>query len=841
MRRRLYENLTICGLVMAGACTAPAMSDIFNSLEDQFLHAEGSGEGDGAFMMDIDGDWAVLARPDRVDIYRLSGTRWVYHEQVSLPEDVGVIGDVDLSGELLAVSTPKQSLGDQSPEMDGAVHIYKRTATDDSESWSYHQRVDRGDEHGTKGRFGDLQAVALDGDTLMVGKPKESSKYRDTHVFELDGDGYFAKVQTIQDIGGERLDISGRWGVAVGAGLLRNAQDHWLSHKETANTPKGALDVQMGPTKNKGGFAVKNDLVWKQKSNGQWTQYAQLEDADGQPVNGPSRIDGECIIVGDSQWGDGTIGRALLFKRKANSNSWEHVETLNASAAESDSQYGSSVAIGGDWCLTAGNDDHVLAHRRGSKSNAPSMQLTELTDPSPAAYEEFGASVAISREWAVAGMPGTGFFESRSSWNTNNPGAIAVYKRNGLGETQGMWAVPDWSAGTEITPPNIILSRRLGTKVAISNPDEGSPIIVASAPPAVWENGWQGEGEVFVWTLQEDDTWSPTPELLLPDDPGEFGLSDKFGEAIAVFGSGDNGHAAWIAVSSVDKQIQPGPVKSGVIDIFAKSDEGFAHISQVSLPGQTEHLGRSLSLAARDGLLYLFATDDSGQGTFTWTSDDEGATWSFSTELSTDEALASSIIDAASNDGSSLGITVGDGLMSAKAISGHKGGRYWVATGDADGAEGYQVRLEERVLGSQAAMAHGYPSRDANVQGVEFVATSMLGQSIDIASADGTPRMIVGAPGEGATDGRVYVYEPWTLDLSGYRNPLDIINLIDLLEDPHHYDIDRYDLTDDHRITAEDLFLFMQEPEPVPSKKAGKATNKSKKKSRKSKRKKRRR
>ena len=231
------------------------------------------------------------------------------------------------------------------------------------------------------------------------------------------------------------------------------------------------------------------------------------------------------------------------------------------------------------------------------------------------------------------------------------------------------------------------------------------------------------------------------------------------------------------------------------------------------------------------------AADDSGQGTYAWSSQDDGATWSISDSLSTDAPLEASIVDIASTSGSSLGIAMGDELMSARAISGHKGGRYWVATGDADGADGYQVRLEERVLGSQAAMAHGYPARDVNVQGVDYVATSMLGQSIDIASTNGTPRMIVGAPGEGATHGRALVYEPWTLDLSAYRNPLEIINLVDLLDDPHHYDIDRYDLTDDHRFTAEDLYEFMKEPEPAPPQEA----RKSKKKSRKSNRKKRRR
>jgi hypothetical protein len=183
-------------------------------------------------------------------------------------------------------------------------------------------------------------------------------------------------------------------------------------------------------------------------------------------------------------------------------------------------------------------------------------------------FERTGGTVAFSGNYAVAGAPGTRFFE------TPNVGSISIFEKHGQ----------KWDFRQQ-TRPNLakIEGTAYGSSVAIEN-----ETMVVGAP------GWgdlHAVGGVFILERQKDGSWKETQTLRGLEQPNQ----NYFGYKVAI--SGD-----WIAVSSpYCNDFSQGILKYGVGAIFMYKKDSYGtwrHHQTIFNPSSEEFdfLGGSIAL-----------------------------------------------------------------------------------------------------------------------------------------------------------------------------------------------------------------------------------------------------
>ena len=196
-------------------------------------------------------------------------------------------------------------------------------------------------------------------------------------------------------------------------------------------------------------------------------------------------------------------------------SSWTEAARLTASDADSDDNFGFSVALDGARLLvgapsrdaTAEDDGAVYAFAR---SDAVWSERERLTAPTPAAGEHFGTAVALDGDDAVVGAPG----------------------RDGDGRDQGAafafaYAAGGWTHAQTLTIPagEEHNDAEFGAAVAL---DAGTLAVGAPRNPS--PEGNQG----LVYTFSGDDgAWAP-PQTLIAHDASR---GARVGAAVAVSGT----------------------------------------------------------------------------------------------------------------------------------------------------------------------------------------------------------------------------------------------------------------------------------------------------------------
>jgi len=233
------------------------------------------------------------------------------------------------------------------------------------------------------------RAVAVSGDTVVVGIPRSGSAY----VFvRADGDWTQQAKLTASDAAsddsfGQAVAISGDT-IVVGA-----PRDDDNSQNES-----GSAYIFV-------------------RSAGDWNQQAKLTASDaarsdyfGQAV----AISGDTVVVGapyDDDNNQYDSGSAYIFVRSA--DDWNQQAKLTASDAAWEDNFGQAVAISGDTVVVgAPRDDDNNQYDRGSASvfkrsgNMQWVRTNTLTASSDAAANDnFGTCVAVSGENMVVGAP----------------------------------------------------------------------------------------------------------------------------------------------------------------------------------------------------------------------------------------------------------------------------------------------------------------------------------------------------------------------------------------------------------------------------------------------------
>lgn len=187
----------------------------------------------------------------------------------------------------------------------------------------------------------------------------------------------------------------------------------------------------------------------------------------------------------------------------------------NPSPAAND-QFGRSVAISGTRMVVSAAQDDTGASDAGSvyvydlSSGTPTVPVITLNNPAPEASDLFGTSVAISGMWVVVGANG-------DNTGASNAGSVYVYDLSSV--------TPNSPAAT-LNNPTPSSGEEFGFAVAIS----GTRIVAASPRD---DTGATDCGIVYAYDMNSDTPTLPEVTLSHPTPVAD----ERFGRAVDISGS----------------------------------------------------------------------------------------------------------------------------------------------------------------------------------------------------------------------------------------------------------------------------------------------------------------
>ena len=245
----------------------------------------------------------------------------------------------------------------------------------------------------------------------------------------------------------------------------------------TAVAISGSIAVVGAPSHTVGSNAGQGAAYVFSNASGAWKQITELTASDGAAGNafGSSvAISGTTIVVGAP---NRAYGGAYVFTNTT--GSWKQVAEIYDPSQKVTDQFGFSVAISGSTIVVGTLISPAGTTLEGAVyvfSNAnPSgnwQQTSYLTLATPASYDEFGYSVAVSGTTLVVGAP----LRSRT-------GAAYVFTDGAGG----------WTQTSTLTATDAAEGDYFGLSVAVL----GSNVVVGAPYKPVGSNSEQGEAYVF--------------------------------------------------------------------------------------------------------------------------------------------------------------------------------------------------------------------------------------------------------------------------------------------------------------------------------------------------------
>ncbi len=286
-------------------------------------------------------------------VFTRSGTAWSEQAELIAPtvddEDWDAFGfSVAISGNTAVVGAPANVVNDVTgnPEQaaNGAAYVFTRSGT----TWSLQQKLTASD-----GAIYDFfgSAVSIEGDTIVVGADRDSSKFSASGTGQPDGPGaayvftrsgstwsQHAKLESFDGANGDRFGVSvGISGDTIVVGANKTDDTGSRSGSAYVFTRNPALDpcpIDSQPDP--------------------WCEQVELTASDAAAFDqfGYSvAIEGETVLVGswfDDDAGDHT-GSAYLYTRSG--TTWTERAKLLASDAQAEEEFGGAVAISGNSAL----------------------------------------------------------------------------------------------------------------------------------------------------------------------------------------------------------------------------------------------------------------------------------------------------------------------------------------------------------------------------------------------------------------------------------------------------------------------------------------------------------
>jgi len=356
----------------------------------------------------------------------------------------GAAGDlfgvgVGISGDTLVVGAPVDDL------WQGSAYVFERNKTG-ADEWGQVMKLTASDGAGGD-RFG--AAVAISGDTIVVGAWGDDTAQGSAYVFERnkDGDDDWGQVMKLTASDGAAYDEFGHSVAISGDTIVVGA---WGD-----DTGQGSAYVF---ERNESGADAWGEVKKLTASDGRgydWFGYAVA-------------ISFDTIVVGayaDNIGAKSNQGSAYVFERnKTGADLWGQVVKLTASDGAAHDDFGYSVAISGDTIVVGALDDNIGANsNQGSayvfernKTGADQWgQVVKLTASDGAAWDYFGVAVSISGDTIVVGA----WLDSIGV--DTQEGSAYVFERNEDGADL-------WGEVTKLTASDGAPGDSFGVAVAIS-------------------------------------------------------------------------------------------------------------------------------------------------------------------------------------------------------------------------------------------------------------------------------------------------------------------------------------------------------------------------------------
>ncbi len=334
--------------------------------------------------------------PGSVSLYGRNGNGWIFQQKITplpgaTPAGADFGSTVALSGDTLVVGFP----GDRSvADNGGSVYVFVRNGS----SWTQ-QQILRQAHPTASALFG--QAVAIDGDTLVVGAIVDST------IQSLSGLAYvFVRNGTtweLQDI--LPHDVN---------------QLEELGHALAIQGNTILLGANSDSEKNQIGGAV---FVYVREGT-QWDLQQKLfapDSADFDLFGWSVSLSGDNAAIGaigDDDAGQGS-GSVYVFRR--NAGLWDLEQKFFPTDAATNDWFGYSIALQGNNLLVGAPQNYYGGPRSGkaylfSRGDSGWVQQEKLTGSLARAGDEYGWSVALDESTAVVGSP------------THYPGLVYLYE-----------------------------------------------------------------------------------------------------------------------------------------------------------------------------------------------------------------------------------------------------------------------------------------------------------------------------------------------------------------------------------------------------------------------------
>jgi hypothetical protein len=335
-------------------------------------------------------------------------------------------------------------------------------------------------------------AVAIAGDTAIVGAPNDDGAAGAAYVFVRTGSTWAAQQKLVAtdtaglQAFGNALALSGDTAL-VGARFDDNA----------SGTDAGAAYVFV-------------------RSGGVWTQQQKLIGADTDAfdeLGAAVALSGDTAVVGALRANDGSAGAVYVFVRSG--GTWSQQQKLTASDAAGGDNFGLAVAIAGDTLIAgAARDDNANGSDAGAayvftRTAGTWSEQQKLLAGDGAESDRFGTSVAVSGETSLVGA----FWDDTLAGS--NAGSAYVFTRAGTA----------WSQQQKLQGADSAAGDQFGVAVSLAS----DTALVGADFDTTFGGALAGSAYVFVRT---GGLWQQQQQLLAPD--GTSG--DGFGYALAIAG-----------------------------------------------------------------------------------------------------------------------------------------------------------------------------------------------------------------------------------------------------------------------------------------------------------------
>jgi hypothetical protein len=313
---------------------------------------------------------------------------------------------VAISGDAMIVGSPLDFIGANVEQ--GSATIFTRTAN----VWSEQVKLTASDG-AARNDFG--LAVAIDGDTAVVGAPGTNGYRGSVAIYVRDGSAW-TRQATLTSNDAHEADGFG-YSVAIDGNTL----------------VVGAVGVDVGP------YAAHGAAYVFVRNGSNWTQQAKLTQTDGWTSDNfglDVDVDGNTLVVSTGRHDVGSNqnqGAAWVFVRSG--SNWSQQAKLTASDAAIFDEFGCSVALDGNTIVVGslariGANDYQGAAYIFERTGGVWTEQTRVTAIGGAVNDRFGYSVALDGDSFVVGSFGYDVGENA------NQGSVHVFTRS-----QGIWSL----------------------------------------------------------------------------------------------------------------------------------------------------------------------------------------------------------------------------------------------------------------------------------------------------------------------------------------------------------------------------------------------------------------